>query len=291
LIKSKEQIEKALELFKAAQEKVDQESVYGKRIALIEKSLEKTKNILRQLSIDRSDVPYFRPQRIDRNDKEITIDGQIEEPYWKRVRRFNQFNNSVVKGEKPKAKTLFKSLMSHSNLYITVVCEWEEGEQKEQSNKQKDDPAIWDGEYVDILIETNAHSYYQISVSPDGEIVDLKVTDDKQDFRWDSLAEYAIEKDENKWTLEIKIPFMDNNDDPNHKLDGRYPSDSMPWFINVGRKRMKDGEPVLCSLSYTGKDTFHVVKRFARCFMGKSRAERARKAKAGARVDKSENKK
>jgi len=278
--KSKEQIEKMLELIGIAEKKAGEKSIYGRRIALVVKSLEASRNLLRQLSIDRSDVPIFRPQRIDRNDSKITIDGNLDEPYWKRFRSFEQLEDSVAKGKKPKTQTLFKSLMSHSNLYIAVVCEQEASEKTERTIQKKDDPSIWDGEYVDILIETDAYAYYRISVSPDGNIVDLKVNGEDQDFRWDSQAEYAIQRAENKWTFEIKIPFINNNDDPNHKLDGRYPSDSMPWFVNVGRQRIVDGKRVLCSLSYTGKDTFQVIERFARCFMGKSRAEREAKRKA-----------
>lgn len=289
MIKSKEQIQKALDLFSLAEKKVDKSSIYGERVALISKYLNSSRNLLRQLSIDRSNVPTLKPFRFD-IDKELTIDGQIEEPYWKRVKRFGQLKNTIVKKQKPKVKTLIKTGMSKSNLYIAMVCEQEAGERKEKSNKKKDDPAIWEGEYVDILIETDTCAYYQISISPNGELVDLKVDGKKQDFRWDSLAEYAIQKNENQWVLEIKIPFITNNDDPNHKLDGRYPSDGSPWYINIGRQRIKDGKPLLCSTSFTGVNSFHVIEKFARCYMGKSMAERARRAKAKPGVKKEKGK-
>ena len=279
MARSKEQIQKSLDIFGLAEEKVDKSSIYGQRVGLISKSLDSARNLLRQLSVDRSNVSRFKPFRFD-SDKEIIIDGNLEEPYWKRT-GFDQLKSTNVKNHKPKIKTLLKKGLSTSSLYLALICETEEGKQTGKINKKKDDPSIWEGEYVDILIETDTHAYYQISISPNGELVDLKVNGEKQDFRWDSLAEYAIKKSENQWVLEIKIPFLTNNGDPNHKLDGRYPKgDQAPWYINVGRKRIKDGKPLLCSVAHTGVDSFHVIEKFARCFVGKSRAERASKATA-----------
>ena len=291
MVKSKEQIQKALDLFALAENKVDKSSIYGQRVALISKYLARTKNVLRQLSIDRAKVRRIKPRRLDK-DKDITIDGNLDEPIWKRIRRFSQLMNTMVKKQKPKIKTGIKTLMSKSNLYFALICETEAGEKTEKSNRKKDDPSIWKGEHIDILIETDKHAYYQISISPNGELVDLKVTGKKQDFRWDSLAEYAIKKKKNQWILEIKIPFITNNDDPNHKLDGRYPKgDSAPWYINVGRQRIKNNKRLLCSMVYTGVDSFHVIEKFAPCFMGKSMAERAAKLKAKSNVEKRKKRK
>jgi Domain of unknown function (DUF4838)/Carbohydrate family 9 binding domain-like len=280
MVKNKEQIKKALDLFALAEKKVDKNSIYGKRIALIAKSLAATKNVLRQLSVVRAKVRRIKPGRLDK-DKDITIDGNLDERNWKRIKRVNQLVNTVYKKQKPKIMTSFKTLMTKSNLYIAVICETEAGEKTKSSKKKKDDPEIWKGEYVDILIETDKHAYYQISISPNGEIADLKINGKKQYFRWDSLAEYAIKKNKNQWILEIKIPFITNNDDPNHKLDGRYPhGDRAPWYINIARQRIKDNKRLLCSITCTGKDSFHVIENFAPLFTGKSMAERAARLKA-----------
>jgi hypothetical protein len=41
------------------------------------------------------------------------------------------------------------------------------------------DPALWYGDTIEILLETDRHSYYQIAVNPAGAIIDLDHSMDK----------------------------------------------------------------------------------------------------------------
>ena len=77
-------------------------------------------------------------------------------------------------------------------LNFGIRCEERRGEKLNTAAQRKDDGALWYGDAVELLIETESHSYYQIAISPNGQIADLdrSTTHDKW-FSWDSNAVVA----------------------------------------------------------------------------------------------------
>ncbi|MCA9021017.1 MAG: hypothetical protein KDA74_12800, partial [Planctomycetaceae bacterium] len=80
---------------------------------------------------------------------------------------------------------------------------------------KKEDQAIWYGDAVEILLNTESHSYYQIVVNPKGAVIDLDRGADRNNwFRWDSQAEVATQIADGYWTAEIRIPVVSDENDP-----------------------------------------------------------------------------
>ena len=71
---------------------------------------------------------------------------------------------------------------------------------------KRDDPAIWYGDAIEILLETESHGYYQIVVNPAGAVIDLDRGAERSAwYGWDSQAEAATHVADDHWTLEIRI--------------------------------------------------------------------------------------
>ena len=74
----------------------------------------------------------------------------------------------------------------------------------------------------EILLDTESHSYYQIVVNPSGALVDLDRGAGRDAwFDWDSQAEVATQEADGCWTVEIRIPVVQDETDPLHPVNGR----------------------------------------------------------------------
>jgi tetratricopeptide (TPR) repeat protein len=134
-----------------------------------------------------------------------------------------------------------------------------------------DDEAIWYGDVVEIELDTDSHSYYQIAVNPAGALVDLDRGADKSArFRWESQAEVATHVAADHWTVEIRIPVTRDENDPLNQVIGRKPSVSLPWHFNICRQRIRDNGSEHSAFSPTGTKTFHEPMKFAYFYDGRS---------------------
>ena len=106
---------------------------------------------------------------------------------------------------------------------------------------------MWYGDTVEILLETEARSYYQIAVSPSGAIADIDRSAARNAWlSWDSQAEVATHIADDHWTVEIRIPVTQDENDPLHQVIGHKPTKSLPWHINVcDGSRWTDGDLVI----------------------------------------------
>ena len=52
--------------------------------------------------------------------------------------------------------------------------------------------------------------------------------------------------------------------DPNHHVVGAKPGMDSPWYINVGRTRVRQSGKTSWSFPHTGKPSYHVPERFAK---------------------------
>ena len=126
---------------------------------------------------------------------------------------------------------------------------------------------------MEILLDTDSHSYYQIAVNPAGALADLDRGADKSArFRWESQAEVATHVADDHWIVEIRIPVTEDDNDPLNQVIGRKPSQSLPWHINICRQRMRENGAELSALSPTGTGSFHAPLKFAHFWDGRSHA-------------------
>ncbi len=124
---------------------------------------------------------------------------------------------------------------------------------------------------MEILLNTESHNYYQLVVNPAGALVDLDRGADRNNwFRWDSQAEVATHIADDHWTVEIRIPVVQDENDPLHLVVGHKPTQSLPWHINLCRQRIRENGSEFSAFSPTGASGFHKPMKFAHFYRGLS---------------------
>lgn len=265
--KDKAIADKALELFAQAQSKAEPESSYGKRLNLIDDFLKGLRMKTKQLGQKRGPVPKVR---LLGDATGILIDGKLEDVYWQKCPVASQGKLVELQtGHIPTFGTTFKSGWLDNSVYFAIRCDELLGEKPVNAATRDDDMALWRGDAIEIEIATETHSYYQIAISPDGKIVDLDREGSKS-LRWSSKAEFATRVENDHWTVEIRIPVTQDENDPYHQVIGRKPTQSLPWHINICRQRIREDGQELSALSPTGTKKFHVPMKFAQFYAGKS---------------------
>jgi hypothetical protein len=258
--------------------------VYGRRIADVDAFLTTLRNRSQQIGQSRPEgLPSFR--MIDMaQDKwrdvrdTLVMDGKVDEPFWIAYTDARPLKE-IRGGPKPKYETRFRARWYNGHMYIAVVCQGEKGKEPIVGTKQNRDPAIWDGEHLELLIETDKHSYYQLVVNPAGASIDLDRGVPKSAWmQWSSQAEVAAHVGDGFWSVEIKLPITSSDEDPLHQIVGSKPfkakernvgkGANLPWYFNLfrSRKGTEDGETSAFSPIAEDSKNFHDRMRFAELF-------------------------
>jgi hypothetical protein len=118
------------------------------------------------------------------------------------------------------------------------------------------------GDYVAISVETPSHTYYHLEINPDGVLVEGDPS-----HGWKSLAEVKTEKGADFWRVLLRIPVVEEaeaSSDPKHRVAGAKPTESSPWFFNVGRLRSAGlASPEQQAFSPTG-GSWHIPAKFGK---------------------------
>ncbi len=265
----KGQVDKALALFDSAKAEVAPQSPEGIRLSYFDDFLRDLRNKSVALGQKRGLVPQIR---LVGDAEGIVIDGKIDEPFWQTLNPGSAGRlREVQTGLKPAFGTSFKVGWLKNNLYFAVHCEESPGSQPNIATKKAGDPAIWYGDLVEFLIQTDSHSYYQIAVNPAGVVVDFDRGASKAAWdSWGSGAEVATQIGDGFWTVEMRLPVTTDTNDPLHQIVGRTPSASLPWYFNICRQRVRKSGTELSAFSPTGKPSFHEPMQFAHLYSGLS---------------------
>jgi hypothetical protein len=265
----KAKADEALALFEKAKTKADAASVFGKRIALIDEFLKGLRMKSQQLGQKRGPVPTVR---LVGDAKGVIIDGKLDDEYWQNcpVAATGKFRE-LQTGRTPTFGTSFKAGWQGSSVCFAIRCDERRGEKLNITTTRDDDQALWHGDAIEIELATETHSYYSIGISPSGQIVDLdRGAPRSQWFTWDSKAEVATHIADDHWTVEIRIPVTQDENDPLHQVIGRKPTQSLPWHINLCRQRIREDGQEVSALSPTGTEGFHESLKFAHFYDGRS---------------------
>lgn len=258
-------IDRLFEFLSKAEEKVSRDSVYAKRIGLIASYIKPLKDLREQLAKGRQNVPIVR--LFERDPKQIIIDGKLDDKFWEDLPSYSL--RELQTGKKPAFGTTFKVAWGGDSIYFGIICLDRDTRNLNIGATKRGDPNVWVGDNVEILIETQVHSYYQLAIAPSGALVDA---DRKKGIKilWSSEAEVASHIGEKSWTVEIRIPVAGDQQeqlDPLHGLAGRTPTETYPWFFNVCRQRIRDNDRQLSAFSPTGKASFHDLMKFAKLYI------------------------
>ncbi len=268
--KDKAKADRALELFAVAKSKAAADSVYARRLALIDNYLNGLRRKTRQLGQKRGPVPRLRLVGETRSD--IVIDGKLDDEAWEKCPVAATGRLSELQtGRRPIYGTSFKTAWRGGDLYFAIRCEEHKDEKLNIAAAKNGDQAMWYGDAVEILLDTESHSYYQIVVNPSGARIDLDRGADRSNwYRWDSKAEVATQVAEDHWAIEIRIPVVQDENDPLHLVVGRKPTQSLPWHINLCRQRIRENGSEYSAFSPTGTAGFHKPMKFAHFYDGRS---------------------
>ncbi len=263
-------IEKAFALFDTAQTTVPAESLWGRRLAPIDSYLNDLRNKCRQLAQKRGRVPLLRLLDDAQN---IVIDGVLDEPYWEQGRgTIGGTLREIQTGRLATYGTSFRiGWRNNESLYLAIRCEDSPDAELNTTMSAPDDPALWQGDAVALLLETDQHSYYEIAVNPAGVVCDADWgTGDTPRDDWDSQAEVVVQKGSGYWTVEMRIPITQDQNDPLHQVIGRKPMTSLPWHLNVVRQRVRPNGTEVTAFSPTGAENRHVPLKFGHFYFGHS---------------------
>ena len=260
-----EPIDRALALLDEARRAAGA-TVFGKRIDLVIDYLRPMHDLRSRLAMDRKDVPKTHSIWPMRN-SEITIDGRLDEPRWKEGGGWNTYAlglSELETGRRPFSGTSFRVIWGERAIFFGISCAERDMKAMNIATTNNDDTAIFNGDYVQLLLETQGHSYYQIAVNPAGAIYDADLKGGTNPA-WSSSANVAVYKGEKFWSVEMRIPVGDAIEggvDPMKSVEGRAPCELYPWAFNVCRQRARSSETERSAWSPTGTNSFHVPVKF-----------------------------
>lgn len=254
-------IDRLFELIDAARKKAG-DSVYGKRIDMLVVYMERLKPIREKLAKGREkDLP--KAQALERSVNDIKLDGKLDDKFWEGLPD-NQLVD-VETAKTPASKTSFKVGWAENALYFGIRCEDADMKNLYIAATENKNANVFNGDNIELLLETQVHSYYQIAFSPAGSVFDMDRQGGKFNSSWSSGIEAAAYRGDNFWSLEIRVPIAGENAEAIDALNGiagAKPTEAAPWHINLCRQRVREKETELTTFSPTGKRSFHELMKF-----------------------------
>lgn len=266
-----EVIDMIFELITAARKAAGSEGIYADRVQLVIDYMEPLKRIREQLEVGRTDNPVAVFNEVDEND--IELDGKLDEAFWETTSTYEL--KHIVTGEDVEHGTTFKVVWSEDSLYFGVRCEEPDMDKLTVPARASGDLTLFDGDSIEILLETPSHAYYQIAIDPEGHVNDLDRPNSiiigktgKYRTIWEAGATVATHQGKTFWSVEARIPAMGANQEkilPDFGVSGDKPSKDMPWHFNVCRSRKVGMDKRQYStFSPTGEHGFHYMRGFAK---------------------------
>jgi len=259
-----EPIDKAFELLDNAR-KAAGDTIYGKRVALVMEYVQPMKTLRDKLAAGRKGVP--QAVAVERKSTDLKLDGRLDKPFWKDAPVYEL--KELVTGRPPVSGAWFKvAWIDDRSILFGIHCEDADMKGLNIGTKENDDANMWNGDVVEILLETPSHAYYQIAINAAGALIDLD-RKEGMDSRWSSEAQVVTHVGDMFWSVEARIPtadWLEGGFDPMKKVNGKKPEETAPWYFEVCRVRRrgdKDGTDVECSaFSPVGTMSFHVPMKF-----------------------------
>jgi hypothetical protein len=244
-----EPIDRALELITAAEAAVEPDTIYGRRVDMVAVY---TRTFLpghRGTLVQERRGPRIEVPR--RATADMVLDGRLDDTFWSGVPATRLRENRSGDNAEPPT-TVMMAWGDNNSLYIGLRCD--EPDMKALLDDAVTGMQIFNGDNIDILLETATHNYYQIVVSPSGTVFDMDRSEmfgPRFNDKWSAGVSVATHHDKGAWTVEIQIPAAGAEArelDPKHGVTGDRPSARAPWYINLGRLRPRGGENEFASL-------------------------------------------
>ena len=254
-----ELIDQAFALLERARQAAG-DTVYGGRIDLILAYTQSMKLLRSRLAVGRKGGPEARAQT--RDARTITLDGRLDDEFWSGLHAYRL--TDLKTGAKGRHETTFKVARTDTAIYLGIQCFDDDMGHLNFTATKNEDPSVWNGDNVELLIETPLHAYYQFNISPSGAFTDI---DRKTGLNtdWSSGAEIVAHRAADHWSIEVRISHADEMQgvvDPLKGLVGRTPTATYPWFFNLGRQRVRGDVRERWAFAPTGSKTLHEPLKF-----------------------------
>ncbi len=247
-------------------------TIYAQRVHLVADYMEPLKLTLEQLKVGRDDNPVAQFTEL-KELPQINLDGKIDEAFWSNLDAHPLTH--IDTGEEVANKANFKLAWAGDSLYLSIRCEEEAMDKLHVPALANGDNLIFDGDSIEILLETPTHAYYQIAIDPEGHVNDLDRPNSiligktgKFDSRWEAGVDVATFKGKDFWSAEVKIPALGSGQEeilPLFGVSGDKPTKDSPWYFNICRVRKADmKEREFTAFSPTGEGGFHYMRKFAK---------------------------
>ncbi len=263
-------IGESLALLDKAQGKVDANTLPGRRIAQIATIMKPMRSLQRQLSRKRdTDLSYRVLETHQTDGKEMkakAFDGKVDRAWWGSYRTapLLPLKSNATRS---KATSSFQVLREGSVLYFGIICEEPDMKGNNISTTKNDDPKLFEGDHILLLIETPTRSQYEIAINPAGAIYDADHAPGGMGTMWSSGVRAAVYRGDNRWSIELRLPIVGEDAftlDPSKGIAGTQPKDIFPWHFNIGRVRIREGKSERTAYSPTGQDEFRVPEKLAK---------------------------
>ena len=234
-------IGKALELLDAAR-KAAGDTVYGKRIDLVADYCQKpmTEKSTKLAKGRNKDLKFTAESR---GKPTVKLDGKLDEAFWKDLPEYSLYDLKTGAVAANALATTFRVAWCDDNaFYFGIRCEEPDIKGLNIGSRNPDDNAIWEGDNIELMIETQGHSYYQIAISPSGAIVDADRKGGLLNILWMSGAQAATYLGDGYWSIELRVPVAGDQEEtinPLLGISGRKPTAGYPWYFNMGRQRVR----------------------------------------------------
>jgi hypothetical protein len=242
-----EDVPKFFDLLSRAKAKAG-DSIYGRRIDLLAGEMEPLKKVFENLARKGPELRAFRFT----DGQEPKVDGDLTKPFWwyrndiKPEYTFYPLKDMFT-GETPRhVSTSVSFRYTAGSLFIAVDCREPKMDRIQARCARPDDADIWNGDFVEIRLETPNGRQPLIVVNPAGAVYDSDSTSPKAEDLpvFYKVANCAVRKLDDRWTVEIQVDA--------NSLEATMPSQPFPWGIQVSRQRLAGNTPEFYQLSPTG---------------------------------------
>ncbi|MHC4874531.1 MAG: DUF4838 domain-containing protein, partial [Planctomycetota bacterium] len=249
-------IDQALKLIAKAKDAALPDTIYGKRVAMVADYVEQL-NDLRTILAKPRTGPKVELTRAAA--KDIQFDGKLDDSFWKNIPAAQL--KDLKTGKLPEVGTTVKlAWADNDSLYIGVHCE--EPDMSGLTDTADGTMSVFNGDNIDIHIETPIVDFYQLAFGPSGNLYDMDrsgVGRMRFNTKWNSGVSIKTYKGKNFWSAEIQIPAagaVARDLDPNHQVAGDLPTSDAPWYFNIGRQRPRKGNTVFAAYVPAYKSRF-----------------------------------
>jgi hypothetical protein len=168
-------------------------------------------------------------------EEKILIDGILDEQTWQNATKAGSFLNSKpVDTGSPNKQTEIQAAYNQQFVYFAVTC-WDEPEYVVQTLKRDND--FWDSDGFALVIDpvnrkTNGFFFGVNPLGAQNEGLIGNSSFEAPTFDWDNRWFSAVRNYEDRWTIEIAIPYKTL----------RYEAGNMEWGINFIRNDVKSNQ-------------------------------------------------